>query len=97
MYSQVFSSYYQQVNAATVQFRKFGIVPVSSLFSGGFGVLSEDREFFLPNPPKLSCGFKQISMSMCLHIVLYNVKIYMCLCNCIIDVKCEQNKFPFGQ
>ena len=52
---------------------------------------------FLPNPPKLSCGFKQISMSMCLHIVLYNVKIYMCLCDCIIDVKCEQNKFPIGQ
>ena len=46
VYSQVFSSYYQQVNAATVQFRKFGIVPVSSLFSGGFGVLSEDQEFF---------------------------------------------------
>ena len=29
--------------------------------------------------------------------LLYNIKIYMCLCDCIIDVKCEQNKFPFGQ
>ena len=24
-----------------------------------FGVLSEDQEFFLSNPPKLSCGFNK--------------------------------------
>ena len=34
VFSQVFQcSYYQRVNAATVKFRKFGIVPVSSLTS----------------------------------------------------------------
>ena len=76
VYSQVFSSFYQQVNAATVQFRKFGMVPVSSLFLvvwctfWGSRIFCRIHQNYLVALNKFLC--------LCVYIVLYNVKIYMC-------------------